>query len=74
MQKEKDVDGVVIVGLLSGIIMMAVSAVVGIIWIIKVIITKKAIYKCAYCKNVFETPVFMPSFTTEDLLHMVRKD
>jgi hypothetical protein len=65
MLKEKDVDGVVIVGLFSGITMMAISAVMGLIWIVWVIITPKPTYKCVYCKNIFEIPVLKQWLATD---------
>jgi DNA-directed RNA polymerase subunit RPC12/RpoP len=61
IRQEKFVDGVVIVGLFSGIIMMAAATVMGIIWTVWAIITKKTSYKCKYCKNIFENPDYWPA-------------
>jgi hypothetical protein len=58
MLQEKDVDGIVIIGLAMGIVIMSIAAATGVIWIIWVIITQKPTYKCTFCKNRFEIPVF----------------
>lgn len=74
MLQEKDVDGVVIIGLLMGIVTMAISAIMGVIWMLWAIVTKKPAYKCAYCKNIFELPVFTPWLATdEERFRTIRK-
>lgn len=72
--QEKDVDGVVIMGVLMSIVTMAVSAIMGVIWMVWAIITKRTTYKCAYCKAIFETPVFTPMLATEEeRFRMIKK-
>ena len=71
--KETDVDGVVIVGVYSGLVTMAISAVMSTIWIVWAIITTKPAYKCMYCKNIFESPVFLPRPNNEDKLQSIKK-
>jgi glucose uptake protein GlcU len=74
MLQEKDVDGIVIIGLAMGIVIMSIAAATGVIWIIWVIITRKPTYKCAFCKNIFEIPVFTSWLAIDkERFHTIRK-
>jgi hypothetical protein len=58
LRSEKDIDPVIIVGVLGSLLFSYLSVILGLYYFIKGILTMETSYRCRYCKNTFHDPDF----------------